>query len=513
VIKNNETIKKVVRVALYIRVSTEEQAKHGYSLGSQLARLKEYCKQKKYKIVETYTDEGKSARSKLKLRTELLRLIEDIKIGKIDRIVFWRLDRWFRNIADYYKVQEILEANNVDWECSDEEYNTTTSNGRLHLNIKLSIAQNESDQTSDRIKFNFENMIKNKKAICCTHSCAFGYKVEGEKGNKHVVKDEEKEEMVNFIFDTYERTNNYRKTTILFNEKYNYSTDPTIIKKMLKKTIYYGEYKGVANYTEPYITKERFEKIQDMLPNNIKKNKNHDYIFCGLVICKYCGRKMSGSTNRGYQRYVCKKNKEAKICPNTKQITQNKLEKYLLLIIKELKEIEINSMAKDTNELNIINFEKEIIKINKKIDRLNELYIEGNISKDKYDKNIVSFKDKKKLLLSQSKKRKKQKEIINLPDNTIEFYKMLNAENKRNFWKKYIEYIEFDYTKDKLEERLKIILRWGTNCVVLGGLAGGALGYGVANNNFLSNNYNNQPVPYPIFYPAPAPYPMPYPYY
>lgn len=48
---------------------------------------------------------------------------------------------------------------------------------------------------------------------------------------------------------------------------------------------------------------------------------------------------------------------------------------------------------------------------------------------------------------------------------------------------------------------------------VVGGLAGGALGYGVANNNFLSNNYNNQPVPYPIFYPAPAPYPMPYPYY
>lgn len=458
-IKNNETIKKVIRVALYIRVSTEEQAKHGYSLGSQLTRLKEYCKQKKYKIVETYTDEGKSARSKLKLRTELLRLIDDVKDGKIDRIVFWRLDRWFRNIADYYKVQEILETNNVDWECSDEEYNTTTSNGRLHLNIKLSIAQNESDQTSDRIKFNFENMIKNKKAICCTHSCAFGYKVEGEKGNKHIVKDKEKEEMVNFIFDTYEQNNNYRQTTILFNEKYGYSTDPTIIKKMLKKTIYYGEYKGVANYTEPYITKERFEKIQGMLPNNIKKNKNHDYIFCGLVICKCCGRKMSGSTNRGYQRYVCKKNKEARVCPNTKQITQNKLEKYLLFIIEDLKKIEISCKAKEKEKDNTVDLEKEIMKIEKKIDRLNDLYIEGYISKEKYDKNINLFKSKKEEFLSQNKKKKKNKEIINLPNNAIKIYKKLNAENKRNFWRKYINYIEFDYTKENIEERIKIILK------------------------------------------------------
>ncbi len=458
-IKNNETINKIIRVAIYIRVSTEEQAKHGYSLGSQLTRLKEYCKQKSYKIIEVYTDEGKSARSKLKLRTELLRLIEDVKAGKIDRIVFWRLDRWFRNIADYYKVQEILEANNVDWECSDEEYNTTTSNGRLHLNIKLSIAQNESDQTSDRIKFNFENMIKSKKAICCTHSCPFGYKVEGEKGNKHVVKDKEKEEMVNFIFDTYELNNNYRQTTILFNKKYGYSTDPTIIKKMLKKTIYYGEYKGVTDYTEAYITKERWNKIQEMLPNNVKKNKNHEYIFCGLIICKHCGRKMSGSTNRSYQRYTCKKNKEAKVCPNTKQITQNRLENYLLFILEDLQKLEVDSIAKEKEDKNTIDIEKETSKIDKKINRLNELYIEGHISKEKYDKDITIFQKQKTEFLSLKRKKKKEKEIINLPNDAIELYKMLNSENKRNFWKKYIDYIEFDYTKDNIEDRITIILK------------------------------------------------------
>ena len=161
IVKNiTETI---IRVVLYIRVSSEEQVKHGYSLQSQRERLIEYCKQKGYQVVEIYVDEGKSARSKLKNRTELLRLIEDA-----------RLDRWFRNIADYYKVQEILDNNKIDWECSDEEYSTTTSNGRLHLNIKLSIAQNESDQTSDRIKFNFDNMVKNGRAITGSQGVPLG---------------------------------------------------------------------------------------------------------------------------------------------------------------------------------------------------------------------------------------------------------------------------------------------------------------------------------------------------
>ena len=134
--KKNE-INEIIKAALYIRVSTEEQAKHGYSLSSQKQRLIEYCKEQNYMITDIYIDEGKTARTKLKNRTELLRLIEDAKQKKFNRIIIWRLDRWFRNIADYYKVQETLEANKVDWECSDEEYNTTTSNGRLHLNIKL----------------------------------------------------------------------------------------------------------------------------------------------------------------------------------------------------------------------------------------------------------------------------------------------------------------------------------------------------------------------------------------
>ena len=143
------------RVALYIRVSTEEQARQGLSLDAQLADLRSYADKHNYEIVGVYTDDGSSARKKPFSRRAFKQLIEDIKQNKIDRVLFIKLDRWFRSVKDYYKAQEILDMHEVDWETTQEDYNTTTTNGRLMLNIKLSIAQNESDMTSDRIQFVF----------------------------------------------------------------------------------------------------------------------------------------------------------------------------------------------------------------------------------------------------------------------------------------------------------------------------------------------------------------------
>ena len=210
----------IIRVALYIRVSSDEQAKHGYSLSSQKERLEEFSKEKFYKIVDYYIDEGKTARTKLSKRKELLRLLEDVKLGLIDHIVFWRLDRYFRNVADYYKVQEILDEHGVTWECSDEEYDTTTSNGRLYLNIKLSIAQNESDQTSDRIIFNQEKIIKKKRAIFGNNSLPPGYIVKGKKGDKRVVKDKGIQHIVDEFFIHFNEYQSARKTMTYINDKY-----------------------------------------------------------------------------------------------------------------------------------------------------------------------------------------------------------------------------------------------------------------------------------------------------
>ena len=147
---NNTTEETVLRVALYPRVSTEEQALHGYSLGAQEDHLVAFAKEHGYKIVGIYRDEGYSARKPAMKRKVMQRLIADVKAGKIDRILFIKLDRWFRNVREYHKIQAILEANNVTWQATMEDYNTNTADGRLKVNIMLSVTETRSYKSRPR---------------------------------------------------------------------------------------------------------------------------------------------------------------------------------------------------------------------------------------------------------------------------------------------------------------------------------------------------------------------------
>lgn len=141
----NKELPPLVRVALYIRVSGEEQKIKGLSLEAQQERLEEYAREKGWLIVGVYIDAAKTARKNMHKRAEFQKMIEAVKRDEVDLLLFCRLDRWFRSVADYYKVMEILQAHGCDWKTIDEEYDTTSANGRLYINVKLSIAQNEAD--------------------------------------------------------------------------------------------------------------------------------------------------------------------------------------------------------------------------------------------------------------------------------------------------------------------------------------------------------------------------------
>lgn len=449
---------KIIRAGIYIRVSTEEQAKHGYSIESQRSRLIEWAKEHNYQIVDVYADEGKSARTKITNRKELLRLLEDVKNDKVDRIIIWRLDRWFRNVADYYRIQDILDKNNVDWECSDEDYNTSTSNGRLYLNIKLSIAQNESDQTSDRIKFNFENMIKNKRPI--SGALPIGYKIAGEKQNKRVVKDPELSQMVIDMFDKFEETLSIKQTMLYLNEAY--PQRPIVyeaLKNHLQKTMYYGMYRGVEDFCEPYITKERHDKICNLIKKNKKKypRSEHVYLFSGLIRCYDCKTRMGGSrsvrrkrldgTQKIVPTYKCNR-KYLGTCSNGHAFMEDRLEQWLidnfLLKLNEyvvsVEEIKDNRKVKDTSA--------KLKRLNEKLDRLNDLYIDGRISKDKYNTEYKTVKNEIKSLSSikteeKTRNLKKYRKLLN-DSNALDIYKKLTRENKKLFWFEYIDAIEQD---------------------------------------------------------------------
>lgn len=466
---------KIIRAGIYIRVSTEEQAKHGYSIESQKTRLIEWCKEHKYQLVDVYADEGKSARTKLSNRKELNRLLDDAQNDKIDRIVIWRLDRWFRNVADYYRIQDILDKNNVDWECSDEDFNTSTSNGRLYLNIKLSIAQNESDQTSDRIKFNFENMVRNKRPI--SGALPVGYTIAGEKQNKRVVKDDKLSQMAIDMFDKFEETLSLRATTLYLIETYpERPIGYERVKKMLQNTMYYGVYRGVEDYCEPYITKERHDKIVDLIKRNHRPTKpsGHFFIFSGLIRCYDCGRRMGGSIGRRkhtkngivtdivqYGTYKCCNHFLDCRCTNNHTINEKKLENWLIdNLLTKLNEyvIKVSSIEEKTQN------KKAVIKVDDlkdKLERLNELYIEGRITREKYDNDYKTTQDKIKEL-SKSEDISKKRDLSHYKklldsSSVIGLYNKLNDENKRLFWYKYIDHIEQDI--NNTEEPFKIFFK------------------------------------------------------
>ena len=170
----------ILRAGCYERVSTDEQAKYGYSIRAQIDELNEYCAKNKIKIVDHYTDEGVSGGKPIHKRPALTRLIEDVKAGKIDIILFTKLDRWSRNTKEFFKAQDILDELKVEWRAIHEKYDTTTPDGRMAITIFLAIAQNEREKGADRVKRVFADKRKRKEAWYGSHSMPFGYTKEKE---------------------------------------------------------------------------------------------------------------------------------------------------------------------------------------------------------------------------------------------------------------------------------------------------------------------------------------------
>ncbi|CAM2078536.1 MAG: hypothetical protein NSGCLCUN01_02732 [uncultured Clostridium sp.] len=431
------------RVALYIRVSTEEQALHGYSLEAQKETLTIFAKENNMKIFDYYIDEGISARKKYTTRKEFMRMLEDVKQNKIDIILFIKLDRWFRSVKDYYKIQEILEEHNVSWKAVLEDYDTATANanGRLHINIKLSIAQDESDRTSERIKYVFENKIKNGEVI--TASTPLGYKIE----NKKLIINPDKVDIVKGIFDKFNSTHAIRTTTKYVEDTFNLHLCSGTIKKILKNTIYIGEYRNVKGYCPAIIDKSLFNNVQINLKRSVKAEPKYTYIFSSIIYCASCNHIMSGysaGSGQKYRYYRCRYHFDRRLCDGI-TISEIAVEKYLIN--------NITTLLRDSLELKTdyskISTKKKIDKssIKRKLSKLKDLYLNDLISLDEYKKDYERYN---KLLNAEEELVKKSSKILlnNLDiissKEWITMYNSFSNEDKRIFWRGFIKKILVD---------------------------------------------------------------------
>lgn len=224
---------KKPRTVKYRRVSRKEQSIKGFSLQAQDEALNKYIKDNDLVLVGDYEDAGFSASSTN--RPALQQLLEDVRLGKIDLIIFTKLDRWFRSVSDYYEIQKTLDNHNVVWRTVQEDYTTETGDGRFKVNIMLSVAQQELDRTSERIKVVFDSKIKNKQAI--SGSLPIGYTIGLVEGIKRVIKNKNEEELVTDFFTHFKIHQSVRSTMKFIADKYDVSIAYDSAMRMLKNTL------------------------------------------------------------------------------------------------------------------------------------------------------------------------------------------------------------------------------------------------------------------------------------
>lgn len=422
------------RLLGYVRVSTEEQAIHGLSIEAQTAALHEWAKSNGHKLVDVYTDAGISARKPASKRPELQRLLADVAAGKGELIVFTKLDRWFRNIAEYYKVQEVLEKHHVDWRTIHEDYDTSTAAGRLKINIMLSVAQDEADRTSERIKAVFE--VKRQKLEPLTGDCPTGYRIKG----KRFIKDPDLEEAVNGFFQVYLARGSISAAREEA-ERHGLKLQYIRAHKMLKSTAYYGRYFDADGMTPPYITKEEFDKIQSMRRHIVRKTeKNRVYIFSGLIVCGLCGGRMGGrvNTNQESRFYNCTSHyQKVSGCVNKVNMGEKKVEAFLVGSIREKMEIQKAKLAAEPVQ-KPRDYKGEIAALRTKIDRLKDLYVNDLITLDQCKKDQQAYLDKIKRLEQESKEKEspdftEMEKTLSAGWETI--YNGLKNEQKQEFWR------------------------------------------------------------------------------
>ena len=244
-----KTENTALRVALYIRVSGEEQKIKGLSLEAQQERLEAYARERGWVIVGVFVDAAKTARKNMHKRTEFLRMMDLVKRDGVDFLLFCRLDRWFRSVADYYKVMEVLEAHRCGWKTIDdgEGYDTTTASGRLYINLRLSIAQNEADLDGERIAVVFDSKISHGTVV--SGSCPFWLRVNDQ---KHFEVIPEKAAILQDAFNHFEATISQRGTIKYIRDTYGVNWCDATFRRMLRDKLAMGVYDKNDRYNDNF---------------------------------------------------------------------------------------------------------------------------------------------------------------------------------------------------------------------------------------------------------------------
>ena len=394
--------------AVYIRVSTEDQAREGFSLGEQKEKLLQLCAFKGYEVFKVYEDAGISAKD-MEHRPAFQEMLQDMRNGKINYIVAYKLDRVTRSVRDLEELILELEKYNCYLVCDRDDVNTSTANGRFFVRMLTVLSQLEIEIVSERTKFGLNGAIKSSHL---PGPAPLGYKKDG---NKKTIVDETTKPIIERIFKMYLKGKSFQQISNIFNEEKLLNPKKwkdTTIQKIIDNKIYMGDYeqyKRIAkkenkepviymNVVEPIISRAIWEECQRQKEVNQRTyTRDRVYLFFQKIKCPICGRIMkckgSGGTKRKYMYYTCEhchiNFNESHVEKLLKNFIYDLLEYDMAVKKFFLPILEDKNSKIDTNSI-----DKEIRSLEKQRDRIKQAYIKGIVEMDDFKEDYKLIEDK-----------------------------------------------------------------------------------------------------------------------
>lgn len=400
----------VMKCAIYRRVSTEMQREEGFSLEAQRSRLLSYIESQGWEFVEDYADEGVSAKNIE--RPALQRLIADMRKGKFEVVLVYRLDRLVRSVTDLHAMLQEFERNNVKFKSASEVFDTTSAMGRLFITMVGAMAQWERENLAERVTMGMQK--KHEEGKRNGSRAPFGYDI-GEDGE--LVPNEAEAKWVRYIFESFKTKGRKMiakelnslgvrsKVGALFNDY--------TVHYIVSNPVYYGALRwnyrkatGARTHEEiivpgkhaPIIPKELFDEVQEVRTDRKGtgfKSDSH-YPFTGLLKCARCGKPFIGAKRKKkdseFRFYKCVGRFNYGVC-DMPVIPEDVIEEEMIQKFKKKNLSKfIKPIIRETN-IDIDSLRKELERINSAEKRLKDMYKWGDLTENEYREDMDSLKE------------------------------------------------------------------------------------------------------------------------
>lgn len=426
-----------MKVAIYVRVSTQEQARDGYSIQEQIESLQLYCKAMKWIVVKVYTDAGHSGANTN--RPAMQELIEDVKKGLIDKVVVYKLDRLSRSQKDTLElIEDVFLKNKTEFVSMNENFDTSSSFGRAMVGILAVFAQLEREQIKERMSMGKLGRAKEGKWAGGGY-VPVGYDyIEGE-----LVINEYEAMQIREIHELYQKGFNFTQIDKLFAEKGYKQKHGAWHKRRIKDTMLNNLYIGYIKFAgetfegnhEPIITKEVYEQSKKIYESKDFSNTKHhgrSSYLGGLIHCKNCTARYTLTSYKDkyatYKYYACHSRRKVTRSmikdPNCKNKTyrMEKLDKVVLDAISSLasdptriEEIKKANLAPaEIDKVTLI--KKEIDKIDTQRKRLRDLYAINEFTMEELQESIIPLNEQKQKLINELNKLNAAKDSMSIEE-------------------------------------------------------------------------------------------------